>query len=103
MRPILYNLLINDLEFGVSSEMAKFAYGTSLLKVVKRKRDCEELQRDLSKLGEGASKWQMCFNGGKCKVMHVGSKKNPPFAWKIRRLRGDMRGVQNYACCWECG
>ena len=63
---------INDLELGVSSEAAKFADDTKLFKVVTTQRDCEELQRDLSKLGEWASKWQMWFSVSKCKVMHVG-------------------------------
>ena len=72
MRPILFNVFINDLEFGVSSEMAKFAYGPNLLMVVKTQRDCEELQRELSKLGEWASKWQIRLNVNKCKVMHTG-------------------------------
>ena len=87
MRPILFNVFINDLEFGVSSEMAKFAYGTNLLMVVKTQRDCEELQRELSKLEEWASKWQMWFNGGKCKVMHVGAK-TPTFCLENQEAKG---------------
>ena len=70
-------MFMNDLELGVSSEVARFADDTKLFKVVKTQRDCEELQRDLSKLGEWASKWQMQFNVSKCKVMHVGAKKIP--------------------------
>ena len=76
LAPIIFNLFINDLELGVSNEVAKFADDTKLFKVVKTERYCEELQRDPSKLGEWASKWQMWFNVSKCKVMHVGAK-NP--------------------------
>ena len=75
MGPILFNLFINDLELGVNSEVAKFADDTKLFKVDTTQRDCEELQRDLSKLGEWASKWQIRFNVSKCKVMHLGAKK----------------------------
>ncbi|CAM4382079.1 unnamed protein product [Lepidochelys olivacea] len=53
--PILFNLFINDLEKGVNSEVAKFADDIKLLKIVKTKADCEELQKDLTKL----SNWQM--------------------------------------------
>ncbi|CAM4592116.1 unnamed protein product, partial [Lepidochelys kempii] len=44
--PILFNIFINDLEKGVNSEVAKFADDTKLLKIVKTKADCEELQKD---------------------------------------------------------
>ncbi|KAM7181807.1 uncharacterized protein RBU57_000458 [Macrochelys suwanniensis] len=50
--PILFNLFINDLEEGVNSEVAKFADDTKLLKIVKTKADCEELQKDLAKLND---------------------------------------------------
>ncbi|CAM4653692.1 unnamed protein product [Lepidochelys kempii] len=74
--PILFNLFIKDLEKGVNSEVAKFADDTKLLKIVKTKADCEELQKDLTKLSDWATKWQMKFNVDKCKVMHIG-KNNP--------------------------
>ncbi|CAM4534756.1 unnamed protein product [Lepidochelys kempii] len=74
--PILFNLFINNLEKGVNSEVAKFADDTKLLKIVKTKADCEELQKDLTKLSDLATKWQMKFNVDKCKVMHIG-KNNP--------------------------
>ncbi|CAM5159894.1 unnamed protein product [Natator depressus] len=74
--PILFNLFINDLEKGVNSEVAKFADDTKLFKIVKTKADCEELQKDLTKLSDWATKWQMKFNVDKCKVTHIG-KNNP--------------------------
>ncbi|CAM4648684.1 unnamed protein product [Caretta caretta] len=49
---ILFNLFINDLEKGVNSEVAKFAADTKLLKIVKTKADCEEIQKDLTKLSD---------------------------------------------------
>ena len=49
LRPVLFNLFINDLETGISSEVAKFAPS---FQVVKTRTDCEELQKDFSKLGE---------------------------------------------------
>ena len=71
---VLFNLFINDLETGISSEVAKSAEDTKLFQVVMTRKDSEELQKDLSKLGERAAKWQMRFNIGKCKVMYIGAK-----------------------------
>ncbi|CAM5126087.1 unnamed protein product [Eretmochelys imbricata] len=66
--PILFNLFING-----SGERGK-QYGGKLLKLVKTKADCEELQKDLTKLSDWVTKWQMKFNVDKCKVTHVGKK-----------------------------
>ncbi|CAM4597179.1 unnamed protein product [Lepidochelys olivacea] len=57
--PVLFNIFINDLEKRVNSEVAKFADD---IKLVKTQADCEELQKDLSKLSDWATKWQMKFN-----------------------------------------
>ncbi|CAM4413494.1 unnamed protein product, partial [Caretta caretta] len=80
--PILFNLFINDLEKGVNSEVEKFADDTKLLKIVKTTEDCEELQKDLTKLSDWAKKWQMKFNVDKCKVMHIG-KNNPNYTYNM--------------------
>ncbi|CAM4589481.1 unnamed protein product [Caretta caretta] len=80
--PILFNIFIHDLEKVVNSEVAKFADDTKVLKIVKSRADCEELQKDLSKLGDGATKLQMKFNVDKCKVMHIG-KHNPNYTYKM--------------------
>ncbi|CAM5115522.1 unnamed protein product [Eretmochelys imbricata] len=69
--PVLFNISINDLLKGLNSEVAKFADDTKLLKIVKIQADCKELQKDLTKLGDWATKWQMKFNVGKCKGMHI--------------------------------
>ncbi|CAM5156358.1 unnamed protein product [Natator depressus] len=69
--PVLFNISINDLLKGLNSEVAKFADDTKLLKIVKTQADCKEIQKDLTKLGDWATKWQMKFNVGKCKVMHI--------------------------------
>ncbi|CAM4408569.1 unnamed protein product, partial [Caretta caretta] len=71
--PILFNLFINDLEKEVNSEVAEFADDTKLLKIVKK---------DLTKLSDWATKWQMKFNVDKCKVMHTG-KNNPNYTYNI--------------------
>uniref|UniRef100_K7F0Y4 Reverse transcriptase domain-containing protein n=1 Tax=Pelodiscus sinensis TaxID=13735 RepID=K7F0Y4_PELSI len=80
--PILFNLFINDLEKGVSSEAVKFADDTKLFRIVKTEADCEGLQEDLTKLSDWATKWQMKFNVHKCKVMHIG-KNNPNYTYSM--------------------
>lgn len=45
----------------VSSNMIKFSVSTKLFRVIKTKRDVEELQKDLSRLREWVVKWQMQF------------------------------------------
>ncbi|CAM5088479.1 unnamed protein product [Eretmochelys imbricata] len=82
LEPILFNLFINDLEKGVNSKVAKFVDDTELLKIVKTKADCKELQKDLTKLSDWATKWQMKFNVGKCKVTHIG-KNNPNYTYNM--------------------
>ena len=82
LRPVLFNLFINDLETGISSEVVKFEDDTLFFQVVKTRRDCEELQKDFSKLGEWVANWQMCFNIRKCKVMHIGAK-NQNFNYQL--------------------
>uniref|UniRef100_K7GG65 Reverse transcriptase domain-containing protein n=1 Tax=Pelodiscus sinensis TaxID=13735 RepID=K7GG65_PELSI len=80
--PILFNLFINDLEKGVSSEVVKFADDTKLFRIVKTEADCEGLQEDLTKLSDWATEWQMNFNVDKCKLMHNG-KNNPNYTYSM--------------------
>ncbi|XP_030051022.1 uncharacterized protein LOC115464802, partial [Microcaecilia unicolor] len=87
--PLLFNVFINDLEMGITSEVIKFADDTKLFRVVKSQEECERLQEDLARLGEWACKWQMKFNVDKCKVMHVG-KRNPNYSYV---LQGSTLGV----------
>lgn len=54
--PVLFNLLICDL---ISRDVVRFADNTKLFWVVESKRDCEELQNDLFKLGKWVAKCQV--------------------------------------------
>uniref|UniRef100_M3XLH7 Reverse transcriptase domain-containing protein n=1 Tax=Latimeria chalumnae TaxID=7897 RepID=M3XLH7_LATCH len=70
--PLLFNIFINDLEEGVKSTLVKFADDTKMMKVLDGDSACDELQKDLDTLQTWAVKWQMKFNVGKCKVLHLG-------------------------------
>ncbi|XP_071132773.1 uncharacterized protein [Mytilus edulis] len=46
-------------------------------KTIDCKDDCNQLQKDLDKLIDWASKWQMKFNASKCYVLRITNKKKP--------------------------
>uniref|UniRef100_A0A452J4Z1 Brinker DNA-binding domain-containing protein n=1 Tax=Gopherus agassizii TaxID=38772 RepID=A0A452J4Z1_9SAUR len=48
---------------------------------IKSKADCEELQRDFTKLGDWAIKWQITISVVKCKVIYIGTY-NPNYTYK---------------------
>ena len=62
------NIYINDLEDDISSKVLKFADDTKVFRKVTNDTDKQSLQDDLDKL----VKWQMLFNFGKFKCIHIG-------------------------------
>ena len=58
--PILFLVYINDLEEGVTGKILKFADDTNLFTKTKEIGD------------KWSEKWQMLFNFGKCKCLHIG-------------------------------
>jgi ribonuclease P/MRP protein subunit RPP40 len=70
--PILFLIFIDDLDEGLSSAILKFADDTKIYGRVDCWEDRNRLQRDLERLVDWADRWQMSFNVGKCKVMHLG-------------------------------
>ena len=71
--PILFLVYINDLEEGVTGNILKFADDTKLFRKVKEIGDKQKLQDDIDKFVKWSEKWQMLFNFGKCKCLHIGS------------------------------
>ena len=63
---------INDLEDDISSKVLKFADDTKVFRKVTNDTDKKNLQDDLDKLVKWSEKWQMLFNFGKCKCIHIG-------------------------------
>ena len=70
--PILFLVYINDLEEGVTGKILKFADDTKLFTKIKEIGDKQNLQDDIDKLVKWSEKWQMLFNFGKCKCLHIG-------------------------------
>ena len=70
--PILFLVYINDLEEGVIGKILKFADDTKLFTKTKEIGDKQNLQDDVDKLVKWSEKWQMLFNFGKCKCLHIG-------------------------------
>ena len=70
--PTLFLIYINDLPDVVKSMVKLFAHDTKLYSVVNNQQEAEELQTDLDNIGMWSEKWQLNFNIGKCKNMHIG-------------------------------
>ena len=60
------------MEDDISSKVLKFADDTKLFRQVTNDTDKHSLQDDLEKLVKWSEKWQMLFNFGKCKCIHIG-------------------------------
>ena len=70
--PILFLIYINDLEDDISSKVLKYADDIKVFRKVTNDTDKQSLQNDLDKLVKWSEKWQMLFNFGKCKCIHIG-------------------------------
>ena len=70
--PILFLVYVNDLEEGVTGNILKFADDTKLFRKTKEIGDKQNLHNDIDKLVRWSEKWQMLFNFGKCKCLHIG-------------------------------
>ena len=63
--PILFLILINDINSGIDSHVSLFADDTRILRGVKNEEEVEDLQRDLEKLYQWQESNNMSFNGEK--------------------------------------
>ena len=65
-------IYINDLEDDISSKVLKFADDKKVFRKFTNDTDKQSLQDHLDKLVKWSEKWQMLFNFGKCKCIHIG-------------------------------
>ena len=76
--PLLFLAYINVLPDTLHSSIRLFADDALLYSLISGSPDCDQLQEDLHKLEIWQEKWQMKFNPGKCKMLCISTKKNPP-------------------------
>ena len=72
--PLLFLIYIytNDLDNNITSIVLKFADDIKVFRKVNNDGDKQHLQNDLDRLVKWSEKWQMLFNFGKCKCLHIG-------------------------------
>ena len=70
--PVLFVIFINDMPEVVDSICQMYADDTKIFYPVDSKQSGEQLQQDLDNLMKWSHKWQLRFNAGKCKVLHLG-------------------------------
>uniref|UniRef100_A0A803TCZ3 Reverse transcriptase domain-containing protein n=1 Tax=Anolis carolinensis TaxID=28377 RepID=A0A803TCZ3_ANOCA len=72
--PVLFNIIINDLDEGLEGTIIKFADDTKLGGIANTPEDRSRIQNDLDRLERWAKTNKMKFNRDKCKILHFGRK-----------------------------
>ena len=70
--PILFLILINDIDIGISSRISLFADDTRIFKKVDTENDVEDLQSDLDELYRWQESNNMEFNSKKFEILRYG-------------------------------
>ena len=83
--PLLFLLFINDMPNEMNCNIQLFADDAKIFKTVDNEEDHQDLAKDLDNLENWARLWQMRFNVGKCKVLHLGSR-NPRYDYNMGDL-----------------
>ena len=74
--PILFLILINDIDTDISSKVSLFADDTRIVRAVDTEDDVEELQSDLDRIYSWQEENNMEFNSNKFEVMRYGRNKS---------------------------
>jgi len=72
--PVLFLIYINDLDEGITNWILKFADDTKMFGRINNSQDAEGMQKDIDRLVQWSSEWQMLFNVKKCRTMHIGKQ-----------------------------
>ena len=78
----LFTLYVNDIDEGVLAFIRKFVDDTKMASIVETEEDAVALQRDIDVMVEWSRRWEMVFNVGKCKVLHIG-RRNKKFEYTM--------------------
>ena len=81
--PLLFLLFINDIPNEIKCNIQLFAEDANIFK--NEEEDHQDLAKDLDNLENWARLWQMRFNVGKCKVLHLG-RRNPHYEYNMGDL-----------------
>ena len=87
--PCLFVLFINDIDDAIdiiNSIIKKFADDTKVAQNVDSPEERDRLKGALDNLFRWAEEWQMLFNVGKCKLMHLGAN--------IHHVKYSMNGLE---------
>ena len=74
--PVLFLILINDIDENIDSSSSLFADDTRLTRKIDKEEDVEKLQNDLNKLYQWQEENNMLFNGKKFEVLRYGNNKS---------------------------
>ena len=87
--PALFLIFINDIDTAVdltASCLSKFADDTKWARVVETEDDRKKFQEGVDGLAKWSRDWQLLFNTGKCKIMHLGAK-NRQFSYTMNGVK----------------
>ena len=74
--PILFLIMINDIDKNSSAEISLFCDDTRIMKPIKTENDVEDLQEELEKLYIWETENNMKFNGKKFELLRFGKNSN---------------------------
>ncbi len=67
-----YNIYINDLNRGLTSDISKFVDDTKTGRLIRSDNDAAVMQEEINGLCEWSKKWMMHFHIANCRVKSVG-------------------------------
>jgi len=83
--PLLFTLYVNDLYSGIDCKLLKFADDIKMIIPISVLQDNINGQRSIDKLVGWSDRWDMKYNEGKCKILHLGNK-NPNFNYTMNGI-----------------
>ncbi|GAB0180650.1 cAMP-dependent protein kinase inhibitor alpha [Grus japonensis] len=82
MGPVLFTIVVGDMDSGIECTLSKFADDTKLCGAVDTLEGRDAIQRDLHRLERWAHVNLVKFNKATCKVLHVG-RHNPKHNYRL--------------------